>query len=136
MKKHEAIDLSGDAGLKIRGVNLEDLFTNAAHGMYGLITDTSDIPEGEQKEIFIESDTLDDLLVLWLNELIFQFDTYGFTGRNFSISFRGTALTAHVSGGLFDPAIHERRLLIKAATYHTLSLKKNSFWKATVMFDI
>ena len=136
MKRYELIDLSGDAGIRIHGMTLEELFANAARGMYELVTDTSIISESERREISLEGDTLDGLLVLWLNELIFQFDTYGFIGRNFSFSFLDTALTACVAGGLFDPDLHEQRLLIKAATYHKLYLKKNSIWEARVMFDI
>ena len=117
-------------------MNLEELFANAACGMSELITDTVRIPESEQKEVNLESDTTEGLLVLWLNELIFLFDTYDFTGRKFNVMLRGTTLTAKISGGFFNPAVNEKRLLLKAATYHKLSLKKNSFWEATIIFDI
>ena len=136
MKKHEVIDVSGDVGLRIQGMNLEELFANAACGMSELITDTVRIPESEQKEVTLESDTTEGLLVLWLNELIFLFDTYDFTGRKFNVMLRGTTLTAKISGGFFNPVVNEKRLLLKAATYHKLSLKKNSFWEATIIFDI
>jgi len=136
MKKHEVIDLSGDVGLRIQGMNLEELFANAACGMSELITDTARIPETEQKDILLENDTTEGLLVLWLNELIFLFDTYDFTGKNFDVILRGTTLTAKISGGYFSPAVNEKRLLLKAATYHKLSLKKNSLWEATIIFDI
>lgn len=136
MKKHEVIDVSGDVGLRVQGVNLQELFANAACGMSELITDTARIPETDQKEILLENDTTEGLLVSWLNELIFLFDTYDFTGRKFNVMLRGTTLTAKISGGFFNPAVHEKRLLLKAATYHKLSLKKNSFWEATIIFDI
>ncbi len=136
MKNYEVIDVSGDVGLRVQGVNLQELFANAACGMSELITDTARIPESEQKEVNLESDTTEGLLVLWLNELIFLFDTYDFTGRKFNVMLRGTTLTAKISGGFFNPAVNEKRLLLKAATYHKLSLKKNSFWEATIIFDI
>jgi SHS2 domain-containing protein len=136
MKKYEVIDISGDVGLRVQGINLKELFANAAFGMSELITDTVRIPESEQKEVNLESDTTEGLLVLWLNELIFLFDTYDFTGRKFNVMLRGTTLTAKISGGFFNPAVNEKRLLLKAATYHKLSLKKNSFWEATIIFDI
>lgn len=137
MKKYEQIDISGDVGLRIWGDNLEELFENAASGMSELTTDTSKIKETDKKEFALHSDSYESLLVLWLNELIFLFDAYGFIGMSFSVSLKDKKLTAQISGGIFDPEVNESRLLLKAATYHKLSLKKiNSKWEAIVIFDI
>ncbi len=43
MKPYEHLDISGDAGLRIRGKSLKELFENAAIGMSELITDISQI---------------------------------------------------------------------------------------------
>ncbi|KPJ99368.1 MAG: hypothetical protein AMK71_09890 [Nitrospira bacterium SG8_35_4] len=150
MKKYEQIDISGDVGLRVFGESIEVLFENAAAGMYDLITDVSAINNTEQKEIVLMAEKHEDLLVQWLNELVFLYDTYGFTGKESGVHIDKNDLTsspvdtalpislkAVISGGIFDPDIHERRLLIKAATYHNLSIgKKNSTWEATVIFDI
>lgn len=137
MKEIEQIDISGDVGLRVRGKSMEQLFENAAAGMFSLITDTSKIKETEQREIIFKTDNYEDTLVQWLNELIFLFDAYGFTGKIFSVSFQGDTFRAGVSGGIFDPERNGQKLLIKAATYHNLSLRKiDSHWEATVIFDI
>lgn len=150
MKQYEQIDISGDVGLRVFGESIETLFKNAAAGMYDLITDVSAIRETEKKEIVISAENYEDLLVQWLNELVFYYDTYGFTGKRFTVHIdtdappSPPAKTAHsislkavISGGMFNPDIHERRLLIKAATYHNLTLREtNSGWEATIIFDI
>jgi len=137
MKKYEQLDISGDTGLKILGKTLEELFKNAALGMSELVTDISKIKEEEEKEIVLSADNYESLLVRWLNELIFLFDAHGFIGKQFSVGFLGNTLKAKVLGGTFNPEINESRLLIKAATYHKLSLKRtNSKWEAIVIFDI
>ncbi len=137
MKRYEQLDISGDVGLRISGKTLEELFENAAAGISELITDSSNIKKTEQREIKLSSDSYDSLLVLWLNELTFLFDTYGFIGTSCTLSLAGKTLSAKISGGIFDPVVNESRLLIKAATYHKLSVKKiNSMWEATVIFDI
>ncbi|MBS1111955.1 MAG: hypothetical protein H6Q95_247 [Nitrospirae bacterium] len=137
MKNIETLDMSGDAGLKVRGSSLEELFANAASGMSGLITDMRDIASTEERESSLKSDSLEDLLILWLNELIFLFDRDGFIGKSFNVNLEGNTLTAKISGGIFDPSLNEKRLLLKAATYHRLSLKKmKSIWEAVVVFDI
>ncbi|MDH4028647.1 MAG: archease [Nitrospirota bacterium] len=46
-------------------------------------------------------------------------------------------MKASVTGGTFDPEVNESSLLIKAATYHGLSVKKvDTHWEAAVIFDI
>jgi SHS2 domain-containing protein len=137
MKKYEQFDISGDVGLRIRGKNLEELFTNTAEGMSALITDLSGIRETEVKEVVLRNERNEDLLVKWLNELIFLFDAYGFIGKRFDVSLKNDTLRANISGGIYDPAINESRLLVKAATYHGLSLEQNDLgWEAVVVFDI
>jgi SHS2 domain-containing protein len=137
MKKYEQLDISGDAGLRIWGENLEELLTNAAEGLSELITDLSGIEETERREVVLNSERNDDLLVKWLNELIFLFDTYGFIGKRFDVSLKSDTLKATISGDIFNVEVNESRLLVKAATYHRLSLKKdNSQWEAVVVFDI
>ncbi len=137
MKKYEQIDISGDVGLRIWGKTLEELFANASEGMYELMTDTSGIKEKEKKEISLNSVSTESLFVKWLNELVFLFDAYGFIGKKVLINIQDNTLAATVSGGAFDTVVHESRLLIKAATYHGLSMKKiGSRWEAEVIFDI
>jgi SHS2 domain-containing protein len=153
MKNYEQIDISGDVGLCIRGQSLEELFENAAMGMSELIADVRGIEDTEEKNVTVTSGSYEDALIQWLNELVFLYDTYDFIGKKFHADIKkntanqGTAATAGsnnsirldatVSGGFFNPEINEGRLLIKAATYHDLSLKKiDSGWEAVVIFDI
>ncbi|MEK7308404.1 MAG: archease, partial [Nitrospirota bacterium] len=116
-----------------------ELFENAASGMYSLITDTNLIKEKQPVSIAVQSSSLESLFVSWLNELIFHFDTYGFIGKTMKIdrlSISKYRLNASVSGESFDKKRHKSKLLIKAATYHELKIKKTgSIWEASVIFD-
>ncbi len=138
MKTFEVIDISGDAGVRAYGETLPDLFVNAAMGMYSLITDPEAVREERHIALDIESHSLEGLLVSWLNELIFHFDAYGFVGKTIRVAaFHDNAISARVSGEDFDPERHERRLLIKAATYHQLSIEeKEGQWVTNIIFDI
>jgi SHS2 domain-containing protein len=137
MKKCETLDISGDIGLRIQGNNPQELFENAAGCMSELITDTARIPATERKKITLTAESYENLLVLWLNELIFLFDAYGFIGTSFTLHMENTALRADISGGTMDARVHESRLLLKAATYHGLAVKRSHLeWEATVIFDI
>ena len=138
MKRYETIDISGDAGIRGYGESIEQAFANTALGMYSLITDLEGIKTEKTVTVSAESGSLDGLLVSWLNELIFRFDAYGFVGKEMVItSFRDAAIVADVAGEDFDPDRHEKRLLIKAATYHRLSIEEtDGVWATSVVFDI
>ncbi len=148
MKQFEILDISGDVGIRVFGKNLKELFTNAAKGMFSLITDLSSIKEDKGVHISLESHSTDGLFVSWLNELIFHFDTYGFVGKKVEVaelsiqtdkpeSLQACKLTAFLSGEDFDPVRHQGNLLIKAATYHKLKIvQTEEGWEAEVIFDI
>jgi SHS2 domain-containing protein len=148
MKQFEILDISGDIGLRVFGKNRQEIFVNSAVGMYSLITDLSLIKERKTIEISVESLTNDGLFVSWLNELIFHFDTYGFVGKQIELaelilqsdklsSIQTCTIKAILTGEDFDPERHERKLLVKAATYHKLRIEKiGDKWETDVVFDI
>ncbi len=141
MKQFEIIDISGDVGIRAFGKSIEDVFKNAAIGMYSLITDLEGVKGEKSISISVESNSLEGLLVSWLNELIFHFDAYGFIGKDINIkvvSIQPSALVkAEISGEEFDAERHERKLLLKAATYHRLKVEKvRDIWEADIIFDI
>ncbi len=142
----EILDISVDAGIRAFGHDLPELFVNAGLGMYSLITDLTDIQEKKTLDISAQGSSLEGLLVAFLNELVFQFDTHGFVGKNISIegfqadepaSLQPYELKAVLSGEDFDPDLHKGKLLIKAATYHKLHIeKKDGHYQADIIFDI
>lgn len=138
MKRYELIDISGDAGIRAFGKSLDDLFLSAAAGMYSLIADPGSVIPQKSIEVKAEGTSSEGLLVSWLNELIFHFDTYGFIGREIHIhELNDTLIRATVTGEDFAPERHGRGLLIKAATYHKLKIeRKEDHWEADVIFDI
>jgi SHS2 domain-containing protein len=147
MKRFEILDISADAGIRAFGRDLKELFINAALGMFSLMTDLNDVRERQEVEVSVEGSTLEGTFVSWLNEFIFRFDTYGFVGKKIVItrflpeeerSVTGTcAVRASVSGEEFESGRHKGKLLIKAATYHKLTIEKtDGIWQADVIFDI
>ncbi len=138
----EILDISGDIGIRAAGITCKYAFVNTAMGMYSLITDLAHIRGKKDIKIEIESSSLEGLLVAYLNELIFHFDTYGFIGKKIEIFDLQPVppdcrLTSTIHGEEFDARRHEKRLLIKAATYHNIKVEKvNGEWKTEVVFDI
>ena len=130
-----------ELGVVSQGKSREEAFVNAALAMYSLITDIGSVRGNRKIIIETQSDSLEGLLAGYLNELIFQFDAYGFIGKSIDINIFGLEPTAFlkatVMGEEFDKEKHERKLLIKAATYHKLRIEKTGdVWEIDVIFDI
>lgn len=129
---------TGDVGLNIYGETEKDVFEQAFLGLYSLITDIEKVNGSIEKIVKVSADSIDRLLIKWLNELIYIFDTENFLGCKVHIlSFFENFLEAKIYGEYFDEKRHTKGLLIKAATYHNLNFeKKGSKFKASVLFDI
>ena len=135
---YEVIDIYGDAGIKAFGADCAEAWGNVGIGMYSLITDLEQVGERKTLEIEVSSNSLESLLVKYLNELIFQFDAYNFIGKRIEVTeFSESFLRAKVYGEEFDPLGHEQRLLLKAATYHNIRVDKScGRCEVEVIFDI
>ncbi|MEW6066702.1 MAG: archease [Nitrospirota bacterium] len=138
MKRFEVLDVSGDVGIRASGRSVDEAFVHAAKGMYSLITEIERVKEKKTIDVSVESNSLEGLLVSWLNELIFHFDAYGFIGKGIKLKhFSVNKIAASISGEEFDSEHHTRKLLIKAATYHRLRIEKvGNIWEIDVIFDI
>ncbi len=134
----EVIDISGDVGLRAYGSSIKEAFVNAGIGMFSLITDISRIEPKDEIILDITGDSFEFLLVNYLNELIFQFDAYGFTACKIEVlELTENIIKAKVMGENFDPSRHAQDLLIKAATYHNLKIEKvDGSFIVEVIFDI
>jgi SHS2 domain-containing protein len=80
---------------------------------------------------------LDHLLIDWLNELLFLFDTQRLLLDSIRVTVRGAQLTATACARPVDQK-HDRMLHeVKAITYHGLRVERTSDgWLAEVILDI
>ena len=89
-------------------------------------------------KITVKADGPEDLLVNWLNEFVFLFDTEMLLLRDFDIaSLNEHHLEATVHGERYDEKRHPIKTTIKGATYHQLGIyREKNIWKAQVIFDL
>ncbi|MBF0517646.1 MAG: archease [Nitrospirae bacterium] len=130
----ETLDISGDLGIRVFASTLEDIFITAALGFYSLTTSIDAVAAITTAAISVNEDSTERLLIAWLNELIYLFDTDGFVGRQITIEFLDNhQCSALIKGETFNPDKHGSGYLIKAATYHNLKLEKcESGWRFRV----
>lgn len=90
------------------------------------------------RTISVQAHDTVSLLVAWLHELIFLFDTDYLLLCDFEIdSLTETQLTARASGEPYDAKRHALSSAIKAVTWHEASVSRtDSGYRATIIFDI
>ena len=136
-KGFELIDHTADVGIVARGASINQAFANAARGLFSIITDLDDIEEVIHRDIEVTAPDQESLLVEWLNELIYLFDTENIIFNRFDITHLDSShLKARIYGEKVDSSRHKLKTGVKAATYHMLKVEKNNGYQARVLFDI
>ena len=132
------LDHTADIGLIAFGRNLKETFANAAKGMFSIITDLRRVKAIERRNVSVTAVDREALLVNWLNELVYLFDTENILVRKSEITELGdTALKAFVYGEKVDLSRHPIKIGIKAVTYHMLKVEqRDSGYRVRVIFDI
>ena len=138
----EFIDHTADAGLKAYGNTIEELFENAAAGMFSLITELHTVTIQESEEVTVEAYEYDELLKNWLSELLFLQASKHCLYRKFKVKIPDSGegikvLEATAEGEIFNPEKHPFFTEIKTVTYHGLYVEdKDGWWEAQIIFDI
>lgn len=138
MNDYELFDHTADVGVKAFGNDLSEAFAHAAKAMFDIITDSSEIEAKGSYQIDLIADDLEQLLVDWLDELLFLQGANNLVFSKFDISLneKECKLSAEVSGEEFDTTKHKIGTEIKAVTYHMLEVHKNDECFVRVLFDI
>jgi len=133
--KYKLLEHTADALVEAHGKDLGVLFSNAAYAMFDLMTDLSKVkPKGESK-VTLEADSREQLLVDFLQELLFLHETEGVVLSKFDVKTDGRKLDALVWGEKFDEKRHTKHAVVKAVTYHMLKFDDEK-GTVTVLFDV
>jgi SHS2 domain-containing protein len=131
-------------GLDVRGETLADLLATAARATFEQMledwpVDTESIREVHAAPIPGLKGDLGELLVVWLQELLFLFETEHLVPQACDFSVAGpNEVRAEVRFGKFVPGRHRTRLEIKAVTYHMLDVHQDGdgVWLARFILDV
>lgn len=137
-KPYEVFEHTADIGLHAFGSTLPELFIHTAQGMESIMVPLEQVRAQVSREIVAEGHDLVSLLIAWLNELVFLFDTEYLIFCQFEIdSLTETSLKARASGEPYDAQRHEIGSAIKAATWHEAAVERSGDgYKARIIFDI
>ena len=137
-KPYEVFEHTADIGLHAYGSTLSELFIHAAQGMESLMVPPEQVRIQVSREVEVEGHDSVSLLIAWLNELIFLFDTEFLIFCQFEIeSITETHMRGRASGESYDTQRHELSSAIKAVTWHEAAIEQtDGGYKARLIFDI
>ena len=136
-KDFEFIDHTADVGIVAYGGSISQAFANAARALFSLITELDSVKEVLYRDIELTASDEKNLLVEWLNELIYLFDTEYIVFKRFDVSvLNNSQLRARSYGEKVDNSRHQLKTGVKAATYHMLGVSKANGYRVQVIFDI
>jgi SHS2 domain-containing protein len=136
MKKFKLIEHTADIGIIAEGLTLVESFSNAAYGLFSLITDLRKVRKLNEYTIELKENSPEDLLYSWLNQLIYLIDTEKMLFKQCVIcEFDGYSLKAYCNGEKYDVLRHKIKNGPKAATYYNLKVDKENNM-VQVIFDI
>jgi len=141
MKEFEILEHTADIGLVAYGKNKKEVFLNTAKGMFKIIAgENRDLKEDFYDKIKLEAESLEDLLVAWLNELLYISEVKLVVLNKFKIEeLSDYHIKAEIRGVKIDQIHFKIEKEVKAVTYYRLEFKKDEesgLWRAQVIFDI
>ncbi len=139
---YEVIEHTADVGLRVVAGSVDELFAEAGRGLVTLmVPNAGQVAAPAVPDVAVEllGESVEALLVDWLSELVFIFETRQLVPRRFDVAVNEAALRlrAAVGGARLDRRRHRLGHEVKAVTYHQLSVRRGEQgWEARVIFDI
>jgi SHS2 domain-containing protein len=134
--KIEIINHTADIGIKVRGKTFEELFINSVNGLYKIIGVKYN-GEGGLIELNFEADEIEDLLVKFLNEIIYYVETKKLGGKIEKIEIKKNENGYTLNVKMITKKIKSIEKEVKSATYHNLKVEKvENEYITTIIFDL
>jgi len=133
----ELLEHTADIGIAVRAASLEGFFLAAAEGLRSVLT-AARCSEELSFDIELTRYDVEELLVAWLQEILYLLETKHFLPATFTLrEVSSCHLKATLNGSRFDPARHALEREVKAVTYHRLRVACiNGMWQADIYLDL
>jgi SHS2 domain-containing protein len=127
-----------ELAVRITGSSQADLFANSAFALFDVMTDLAAVEIKERIALEIEGNDRDDLLVNWMRELLYLYQSNGYLLKEFKINqVKDTVVKAEVCGEKVDPDRHEVKQEIASVAAHKSRIEKTgNQWIAQMIFEL
>jgi SHS2 domain-containing protein len=140
----EYLDHTADTAVRLRARDGPDLFREATRALLSILLDeaaSAPVAEAQSVAVRLEAEDPEALLIDYLNEMIFLFDTRRFLPSGLEVETlrlgKPALLDAVAKGETYDPSRHKAKTEIKAATFHGLAIRRTGDGlEADVVFDL
>lgn len=138
MKRYEQFPHTADIGVRVFGKSLKELFENAAFSMFDILADLEGLKTPIARDIKLAAPNLEELLVAWLDELLYNFYTKSIIFSKFEIGeISESSLTARVFGRSVGENRNRLKTEIKAVTYSDLKIRSTpDGFSVDIVFDV
>ncbi|BCA81054.1 archease [Desulfuromonas sp. AOP6] len=138
MASYRLLEHTADMGIEATAATLEELYTQAAKGLIAIIFEDAGGTALSDRAIELDGSDLADLLVRWLNEILYLIEVEHFLPCRFTLEpIQDHHLRGIVGGFHFDVENVRAEREIKAVTYHRLEvIRQGSDWLARVYVDL
>ncbi len=135
-------DLTSDVMFEAYGESLPEVLENAAEAMCSVICDLDSVEQKESRELEVRAETLKDLMVAWLQEVIATVDVEEMFFSRFEVlevsgqdGSGPCTMKARIWGEAMSP--EKGGTVVKAVSYHKYLFEEGADgWKARVVLDI
>ena len=124
--------------VEVSAPDLAGLFVEAARALFDILTDRETVLPCERVSVQMEAESTEQLLVSWLSELLFIYETERKLFSAFEIRHIDEKhIDAYALGERLDAERHPIDREIKAVTYHRLQLvREGGSFKTAIVFDL
>jgi protein archease len=139
-------EVEADVGVIGRGRTAAEAFVQTALGVFALIVELDSVEELDSREVRAHGESLEALLVTWINECLYVHEVEGFVARRIEIEVfdatpraGGEPLRLHsfLRGEEVDQSRHRLGTVVKAATFHNVSVRATEDgWEARLIVDV
>lgn len=138
LKRYEQFSHTADIGVRVFGRTLKQLFENAAFAMFDIIADLQGLRGEIIQEIELTAPNQEELLISWLDELLYNFYTKGVIFYDFKVEeLSEDLIRAKAFGRPVSDNKNRLKTEIKAATYYNLKIRKtDDYYQVDIIFDV
>jgi SHS2 domain-containing protein len=120
---YDYFDVEADVGVRAWGPDRAEAFAQLALGVLALGVSPDGVDERETRDVRAQAETLEDLLVAWINECVYVHEIEGFAVHRVGVRrLEDGVVHGVLHGEALDPARHRLGTVVKAATHHHVSV--------------
>jgi SHS2 domain-containing protein len=135
---YEIFEHTADLGIRVRAESLDELFTDAALGLFSVMVENFEAVRAVEELTFqVHGEDIEELLHDWLAELLYTFHARRIVLAEFHVRLDPPELSATAHGEPIDTSRHEIDVEVKAITWCGLKVEHQpDGWMAEVIVDI